>query len=59
MVKNFTLFHWVDGFHESESTIKEPLVLNMDSVDSLLTQLLDPLIFDPGDEIVEALLRKI
>jgi len=59
MVNNSTLFHWVDGFNESEITIKDPLLLDIDSLDSFLTRLLEPLIFDPGDEVVETLLQKI
>lgn len=59
MVKISTLFHRVDGFNESEISIKDPIVLDIDAVDSFLNHLLEPLIFDPGDELVESLLQKI
>jgi hypothetical protein len=59
MVQISTLFHWVDGFNESEIAFKEPFTLDAEFVDSFLNHLLDPLIFDPGDELVAALLQKI
>ena len=59
MVKISTLFHRVDGFNESESKIEEPFEVDIEFVDSFLNHLLEPLIFDPGDELVEALLEKI
>ena len=59
MVKISTLFHRVDGFNESENKIEGPFELDTEFVDSFLNHLLEPLIFDPGDELVEALLEKI
>ncbi|HER08597.1 MAG TPA: hypothetical protein ENO20_06765 [Bacteroides sp.] len=59
MTQISTLFHRVDGFNESEIKIKYPIVLDIEFVDSFLSHLLEPLIFDPGDELVEKLMRKI
>ena len=59
MVKVSTLFHRVDGFYESENKITFPIALDIEFVDSFLDRLLEPLIFDPGDDLVEKLLLKI
>ena len=59
MVKVSTLFHWVDGFDESDLSTKTPSLLDQDFADNFLDKLLEPLVFDPGDELVLKVLQKI
>ena len=58
MVKVSTLFHWVDGFDESDLSAKNPSLLDQDFADNFLNKLLEPLVFDPGDELVLKVLQK-
>ena len=58
MVKVSTLFHWVDGFDESDLSTKNPFLLDQDFADNFLANLLEPLVFDPGDELVLKVLQK-
>ena len=56
MVKISTLFHRVDGFDE-KNTSDETRELSDQLVDNqFLTELLEPLRFDPGDELVKKIL---
>ena len=58
MVKVSTLFHRVDGFDESDLSTKTPSLLDQDFADNFLDKLLEPLVFDPGDELVQKVLQK-
>ena len=57
MVKVSTLFHRVDGFDEEDSSSKNPESLDQDLGDQLLENLLNPLVFDPGDKLVQNILK--
>lgn len=59
MVKVSTLFHRVDGFDESNVSTNYPDLLDQDFEDYFLDKLLAPLVFDPGDKLVQSVLRKI
>ena len=59
MVKVSTLFHRVDGFDESSLSTEDPELLDQDYADKYLNDLLKPLIFDPGDELVRIVLQEI
>ena len=57
MVKNSTLFHWVDGFEELTFPVSSPILLDETFEDEFLNELLEPLIFDPGDKLVKIVLQ--
>ena len=59
MVKVSTLFHRVDGFDELNIPNQNPDLLDQDFEDKFLKKLLKPLVFDPGDKLVQSVLRKI
>jgi len=59
MVKVSTLFHRVDGFDELNASSTNPEMLDQDRGDQFLHNLLNPLIYDPGDKLVNTILRKI
>ena len=59
MVKVSTLFHRVDGFNEIDQTSHIPDILNQDLEDDFLHKLLGPLLYDPGDKLVQTILNKI
>ena len=59
MVKVSTLFHRVDGFNEFNQTSHIPDILDQDFEDNFLNELLKPLVFDPGDKLVQELLQKV
>ena len=59
MVKVSTLFHRVDGFDESDESTDLPALLDQNKEDSFLQSLLEPLIFDPGDKLVQTILKKM
>lgn len=59
MVKVSTLFHRVDGF-DDKSTSSDTRELSDQLFETqFLTDLLEPLLFDPGDEIMQRILREI
>lgn len=58
MVKVSTLIHWVDGFDESDLSTENPSLLDQDFADNFLDKLLEPLVFDPGEELVLKVLQK-
>ena len=58
MVKVSTLFHRVDGFDEQEASSDNPESLYQDFGDQLLQALMEPLIFDPGEQLVKTILEK-
>lgn len=58
MVKVSTLFHRVDGFDESGAYSNCPDAMDRDLGDNFLQELLDPLVFDPGDKLVKTILEK-
>jgi hypothetical protein len=59
MVKVSTLFHWVDGFDELHPSSTNPDNLDQDLGDQFLNDLLNPLLYDPGDKLVNTILKKI
>ena len=59
MVKVSTLFHRVDGFDELNASSTIPDMLDQDLGDQFLEELLNPLIHDPGEELVKTVLKKI
>ena len=59
MVKVSTLFYRVDGFDET-NTSDETRELSDQLLDKqFLKDLLDPLLIDPGDEIVQSILHNV
>ena len=58
MVKVSTLFHRVDGFDESGTYCYRQDEMDVNLGDNFLEELLGPLVFDPGDELVKAILDK-
>ena len=59
MVKVSTLLHRVDGFNETNQTSHIPDILNQDLEDNFLHKVLEPLLYDPGDKLVQTILNKI
>ncbi len=59
MVKVSTLFHRVDGFNKINHTSHIPDILDQDLEDNFLHKVLEPLLFDPGDKLVQTVLNKI
>jgi len=59
MVKVSTLFHRVDGFIESDQPSELPDLLDQELEDSFLHKVLEPLLYDPGDKLVQTILNKI
>lgn len=59
MVKVSTLFLRVDDFDESNLSSQIPEVLDQDLEEIFLNQLLKPLVYDPGDELVQNILKKV
>ena len=57
MVKVSTLFHRVDDFDDSNASSQIPDLLDQNYEDKLLQQVLGPLIFDPGDKLVQNILN--
>jgi hypothetical protein len=58
MVKVSTLFHRVDGFDESGTYVYVTETMDLVPGDHFLAELLGPLLFDPGDKLVHAILEK-
>jgi hypothetical protein len=59
MVKISTLFHRVNGFDDQSRSSANPEIPDQDYGDSFLEELLNPLIFDPGEKLVKTILEKI
>ena len=59
MVKVSTLFHRVDGFDETNLFNRPVELPDQDIENQFLTNLLEPLLFDPGDELVQRVLQNI
>jgi len=59
MVKISTLFHRVDGFDETNTLNETRDLSDQLNDDQFLKDLLEPLLFDPGDEIVQAILHNV
>ncbi|MFH0755853.1 MAG: hypothetical protein V2B15_01025 [Bacteroidota bacterium] len=59
MVKISTLFHRVDGFDKKNLSDHIRELPDQDIETEFLSRLLEPLLFDPGDELVQRLLRNI
>ena len=58
MVKVSTLFILVDEFDESNEKSQIPDLLDQDKEDHFLEELLRPLVFDPGDKLVQKVMQK-
>jgi hypothetical protein len=59
MVKVSTLFHRVDGFITSGQPSELPDLLDQELEDSFLHKVLEPLLYDPGDQLVQTILNNI
>ena len=59
MVKVSTLFVRVDDFENSDDSNHLPDLLDQTLEDRFLEQLLKPLVYDPGEELVLRVLQKI
>ena len=59
MVKVSTLFHRVDGFDVINQTSHIPDILDQDLEDNFLHKVLGPLLYDPGDKLIQTILNKI
>lgn len=59
MVKVSTLFHRVDGFDEAITSSSIPAMLEQDLGEQYLEELLNPLMYDPGEALVKTILKKI
>ena len=57
MVKVSTLFHRVDGFEESDESPAFPVLLDYENEDKFLKDLLEPLRFNPGENLVQTILK--
>ena len=58
MVKVSTLFHRVDGFDETNTSSGTRELSDQLIETQFLKDLLEPLLFDPGDEIMQRILQK-
>ena len=59
MVKVSTLFHRVDGFNRYDLSARNPNITDQEFEDDFLNRLLEPLVFDPGDEVMQKILQQI
>ena len=59
MVKVSTLFHRVDGFEKNNHSIETWEFPDQHIETQFIKKLLEPLLVDPGDEMVQQLLQKI
>ncbi|MCP4309902.1 MAG: hypothetical protein GY790_01445 [Bacteroidetes bacterium] len=59
MVKVSTLFHRVDGFDGTRTSDETRETPEQNIETQFLTDLLEPLLFDPGDELMQRILREI
>ena len=59
MVKVSTLFHRVDGFDETNTSDETRELSDQLIENQFLKDLLGPLLFDPGDELVQRILHNV
>jgi hypothetical protein len=59
MVNVSTLFHRVDGFEKKIISLDTRELPDQDIETRFLKLLLEPLLFDPGDELVQKVLDQI
>jgi hypothetical protein len=59
MVTISTLFHRVDGFDGKNITDHSGELPDQNIETQFLSRLLEPLLFDPGDELVQRVLRNV
>ena len=59
MVKVSTLFHRVDGFDETITSDETRELSDQLKENQFLKDLLGPLLFDPGDELVQRILHNV
>jgi len=58
MVKVSTLFHWVDGFDYSDISTRNPNITDQLFDGNFLNELLEPLVYDPSDELMQKILQQ-
>ena len=58
MVKVSTLFYRVDGFDAQNTSFSFPDFMAAYFGDQFLKELLSPLIYDPGEDLVQAILER-
>jgi hypothetical protein len=59
MVKVSTLFYRVDGFEKTKTSNETRELSDQLIDDQFLKELIGPLLFDPGDEIVQRILHNV
>jgi hypothetical protein len=59
MVKVSTLFHRVDGFDETHVNHISRELPDPDIASQLLSSILEPLLYDPGEELVRRTLQNV
>ena len=59
MVTISTLFHRVDGFDGKNITDQTRELPDQNIETEFLSRLLEPLLYDPGDELVQRVLRNL
>jgi len=59
MVKISTLFHRVDGFEEETDNSMLRELPQPDIENHILTEILEPLLVDPGEDLVQKILHKV
>lgn len=59
MVKVSTLFYRVDGFDKTNSSKNTRDLSDQSLDDQFLKDLLEPMLVDPGDEIVQRILHNV
>lgn len=59
MVKVSTLIHRVDGFDRKKESNNTRELPDQNVEIRILTQIMEPLLFDPGDELVQRTLQRI
>lgn len=58
MVNISTLFYRVDSFDKTDATSENPVYSDQDLADDFLSELLEPLVYDPGEELVRKVLAR-
>ncbi len=59
MVKVSTLYHRVDEFDDNKKSTDLPVLLDQEEADTYLNQILKPLVFDPGNELIQKVLKHV
>jgi hypothetical protein len=59
MVKISTLFHRVDGFEDAETSETTRELPDQDIETHFINKLLEPLLFEPGEELMQRILQHV